>query len=96
MVVKLKNLFLLQQVNLKGISQSKTLPTYQTSLFLGKSMHYFGMLVQTILRKATLVIRKLKDSKCSLEKKKPSSYLTMSILISTDLQLLIYTVMYEI
>lgn len=51
MVVKLKNLFLLQQVNLKGISQSKTLPTYQTSLFLGKRMHYFGMLVEIILRK---------------------------------------------
>lgn len=25
-----------------------------TSLFLGKSMHYFGMFVETILRKATL------------------------------------------
>ena len=37
------NWFLLQQVNLKGISQSKSLPTYQTRLFFRKRMHYLGM-----------------------------------------------------
>ena len=53
-LLSLRTGFSFSKVNLKGISQSKTLPTYQTSLFLGKRMHYFGMLVEIILRKATL------------------------------------------
>ena len=62
MVVKLKNLFLLQPVNLEGISQSKTLPTYQTSLFLGKSMHYFGMLFRNNPSKSDFIKDKVSNT----------------------------------
>lgn len=103
MVAKLKNLFLLQQVNLKGISQSKTLPTSTKPVCFRVKYALFWHACRNnpsksdFIKDKVRVTRKLKDSKCSrVQRKKSPLHIYFSILISTDLQLLIYTVMYGI